>query len=256
MSQAKLFLLHGWGLGRAVWTPCLPTLQAHGDIRLHDLPGYGAAAADTPADPAPAAGADGFLAAARAFADALPPGSALCGWSLGALLAVQAALLAPERVGRLILIGATPCFACREGWTKAQPPTLLADFASRVGTDARGTLQRFVALFNQGDANARAIGRGIARDVLTAGLPDRATLLAGLDWLGTVDLRARVADLACPVLLVHGARDPLMPLAAAEWLAAQLPRARLDVFAEAGHAPFLSDPARFTRLASEFLHAD
>ena len=45
-----------------------------------------------------------------------------------------------------------------------------------------------------------------------------------------------------------------MPLAAAQWLADRLPHARLEVFADAAHAPFLNDPGRFARLVGDFLH--
>jgi pimeloyl-[acyl-carrier protein] methyl ester esterase len=182
-------------------------------------------------------------------------GTALCGWSLGALLAMRAALLAPERVGRLILVGGTPSFTQRDDWTTAQPASLLQDFAAAVANDSRTTLQRFVALFNQGDSKARPIGREIARNVLSSPPPATATLLAGLDWLRDVDLRDRVAEITCPVLLIHGEHDPLMPLPAARWLADKLPQARLDVFPGAAHAPFLNDTERFARLVGGFLHA-
>ncbi len=91
--------------------------------------------------------------------------------------------------------------------------------------------------------------------MLTAPLPSTETLLTGLGWLRDIDLRNIVARITCPVLLIHGENDPLMPLAAAHWLAAQLPQATLDVFPGAAHAPFLNDPERFARRIGAFLHA-
>ena len=44
----------------------------------------------------------------------------------------------------------------------------------------------------------------------------------------------------------------LMPLAAAEWLADQLPGGRLSVFGQSGHAPFLSRPADCAGLIEGF----
>ena len=86
-------------------------------------------------------------------------------------------------------------------------------------------------------------------------MPATSTLLAGLDWLRDTDLRERVEALSCPLLLIHGERDPLMPLPASRWLADRLPQARLEVFADAAHAPFLNDPGRFAHLVGDFLHA-
>ncbi|MFT3960776.1 alpha/beta fold hydrolase [Propionivibrio sp.] len=245
MTRPDLVLIHGWGLRREVWSPCLDALREVADVRLADLPGYGET---------PDAGRS-FAEAARALADSLPAQATLCGWSLGALLAMQAARLAPERIGKLILVGATPRFTQDEDWPAAQPASLLDDFAAAVANDGRATLQRFIALFNQGDSKARPIGRDIARNVLSSPLPATPTLLAGLGWLRDTDLRIQAPEIACPLLLIHGAHDPLMPLAAAQWLADRLPHARLEVFADAAHAPFLNDPGRFARLVGDFLHA-
>ena len=245
LDSPSLALIHGWGLGRAAWQPIVTAVSACCNVHHVDLPGYGDAAPDLCS----------FEDTARRIVDSLPAGMILCGWSLGALLAMQAALLAPERVAGLVLVGATPCFTRHDGWADAQPTALLNDFAAAVANDGRTTLQRFVALFNQGDAKARPIGRDIARNVLSSPLPATSTLLAGLDWLRDTDLRERVEALSCPLLLIHGERDPLMPLPASRWLADRLPQARLEVFADAAHAPFLNDPGRFAHLVGDFLHA-
>lgn len=245
MTRPALVLIHGWGMNSGVWSPCLTALRDVADVRLADLPGYGGT---------PDSGRT-FVAAARALADSLPEDATLCGWSLGAMLAMQAALLAPSKVGRMVLVGGTPCFVQRDGWETAQPASMLDEFAGAVANDSRATLQRFVALFNQGDTRARPIGRDITRNVLSSALPASPALLAGLDWLRDVDLRECARNIVCPVLLIHGAHDPLMPLAAARWFAEQLPQARLEAFPDAAHAPFLHDPERFARLVGDFVHA-
>lgn len=243
-SGPDLALISGWGLGAAAWGPVVDTLAARCRVHLVELPGYGA----TPPDGA------GFVETAQAVAAALPDGIALCGWSLGALLALQAALQTPQRIARLILVGATPSFMQRADWAPAQPPALLDAFAAAVREDAGATLQRFAALLNQGDAQARRLTRALA-GAPGGALPDTSALAAGLRWLREVDLRAQLPAVAAPTLLIHGERDPLMPLAAAQWLAEHLPDARLASFAESAHAPFLADPARFCALVADFCGA-
>ena len=240
-----LALIHGWGIGKAVWQPVADLLTQ--DFRLHlvDLPGYGASADH---------GA-GFEETARQLLDALPADATLCGWSLGSQLALLAARFAPERVGRLILVGASPSFTQRDGWPQAQPPALLQSFSEAIAADAKATLQRFVALFNQGDTQARTLGRMIVKEVLGGTIPPTDTLLTGLDWLRDVDLRERLPQIATPALLIHGEHDPLMPLAAARWLADNLPEATLEIFPGVAHAPFLNQPERFARLIGDFCHA-
>ena len=244
MTKPDLALIHGWGLGHGIWTPCVELLNAFSHIYPVKLPGYGEVSDS----------GETFTQVARSITNALPAGITLCGWSLGSLLAMQAALLAPERVGQLILVAGTPCFAQRDDWKDAQPASLLNGFADAVDHDAKATLQRFAALMNQADTKARQISREITRGVLSSSLPPVATLQRGLAWLRDIDLRDRLPEIACPVLLIHGENDPLMPLSAARWLAERLPQAQLEIFCGAAHAPFLNDPERFARLVGDFLH--
>ena len=283
-----LALIHGWGVGAAAWDELLPLLTPNFRVHRIALPGYQATANSSaaerikrsfqpvprqdprqstileavpgkaPLDTLPGASSTNpadFIATAAAIAEALPAGCTLCGWSLGALLALQAAALAPQRVARLVLCGATPSFVDRDGWPQAQPATLLDSFDAALADDAAATLKRFIALFNQGDRQARAITRTLTRALAADGSADNATLARGLDWLRRVDLRATVKTIAQPMLVIHGDADPLMPLAAAQWLADALPQAQLTVFGGAAHAPFLSDRERFARLLVDFCQA-
>ena len=272
-----LALIHGWGLGSAAWEPVVAALAQRCRVHLIDLPGYAMPESRMDKRPtnehsqqaheqsiledthcrtpsgAPYSPPD-FIQTSAALIEHLPDGCILCGWSLGGMLALQAALLAKQRVKGLILIGSTPSFMQREGWPHAQPPALLDTFSDAVTKDATATLQRFVALLNQGDAQARSLGRAMIRQALAAPLPDTTILLAGLGWLRDVDLRVRIPGITTPTLLIHGERDPLMPLAAAQWLKDELPQARLEIFPNAAHAPFLADPERFTTLLTDFCH--
>lgn len=249
LSQAdrpagNLVFVHGWGIGKAVWHASCERLAAHYPVHCVDLPGYGNSAPD----------AD-FMASAHALAAALPDECVLCGWSLGGMLALQAALIAPQCIKRLILVGTSPSFTQRGDWPDAQPLELLSTFSSAVADDAATTLQRFIALLNQGDSQGRALGRMLNRQLKEGTLPDTATLLSGLNWLRDVDLRQQLGALNIPTLLIHGENDPLMPLAAARWLHERLPAAQLEVFPGAAHAPFLNDPERFAKLIGDHCHA-
>ena len=179
-AMPDLFLIHGWGLGNLAWSDALPALQQRFKLHPLALPGYG----DSHSGPYPT-----FAETAVALADAIPAGAYVCGWSLGALLALQIAAQSPQRLAGLILVGATPSFTQRADWQLAQTSALLDTFRAAIEQDATATLQRFVALLNQGDAQARTIGRALCRRLQSAPLADTNTLLAGLDWLRDVDLR-------------------------------------------------------------------
>jgi len=281
--KPNLVLLHGWGLGSNAWQPALPALQKRFTVHPFSLPGYrrpkelmdkqsaeassqapheqtlsGHMPCRSPSDAASSPTTNktlSFERTAEVLAEALPEGSVLCGWSLGGLLAMETAALAPQRFKRLILVGSTPRFTQLSDWPHAQAATLLGMFSLAVARNAADVLQRFIALLNQGDVQARAISRSMSQQLLAAPLPDTATLLAGLDWLRDVDLRAQLARISTPTLLIHGENDPLMPLPAAQWLARKLPDARLEIVAGAAHAPFLNDPEGFARRLGDFCDA-
>jgi len=240
-----LALIHGWGLGSAVWRPLLAPLARSCRLHLVELPGYGNAPDDTAA----------LTACARSLLATLPASVTLCGWSLGGLLAMRAALLAPQRISGLVLVGATPCFVQRSDWPAAQPASLLAGFADSLQQRPAATRQRFVALLCQGDSQARTLTRSLLGQLRQEAPPAVAALQRGLEWLRDTDLRPLLPAIARRSLLLHGANDAVSPLAAARWLQRTLPACRLEVFPDAGHAPFLTDPARCGDLLSQFCHA-
>ena len=234
---APLVFIPGWCLGRR---PLQTTVDALGG-QFIDLPGY----ADAPL-------ITDFNQAADAVAQQLEAGSTLCGWSLGAQLALAVAARAPEKVGKLVLVAGTASFVQRDGWPHAMPPAMLADFAAGIAADVEAMLPRFVGGFNRGDARAKEVTRELLE--LADPRPSGSVLAAGLDWLRDVDLRPQLAQVQAPTLLIHGAADPLMPQGAAEALAAAIPGAQLALFAECAHAPFISRPDDFLSAVRRFLN--
>ncbi len=236
----NLVLWHGWGMS-SCWNALSEQLGDHCNVRIQPLPGY----QETPtAKPyAPDVIVDKLVAN-------LPSPVTLCGWSMGSMLAMQAALRHPEKIERLILIGATPSFILRDGWEQGMEPLLLTSFSTAIRFNVLEAFQRFIALFNHNDTQSK----DIVRELMKENLPPTDILLAGLDLLRNTDLRFQAASIRQPTLLIHGVKDPLMPLGAAQWLANTLPNARLEVLNNAAHAPFLSDTPYCASLIKDFLH--
>jgi len=235
---AHVTFLPGWCVGRGP----LKAAVAAQNGQILDLPGYG----ETPL-------ISDFYAAADAMAAHLQPASTLVGWSLGAQLAMAIAARAPEKVGKLVLIAGTTSFVQRDGWPHAMAAEMLAEFAAGVAADIEAMLPRFVGGFNRGDARAKTVTSELL--ALADRRPAGEVLATGLNWLRDVDLRPLAPQIKAPPLLIHGANDPLMPLAAAQALAALIPDAELAIFADCAHAPFLSQPAAFNARLASFLNA-
>ncbi len=238
-------LVHGWGLHGGVWHDLAARLAATQRVVVPDLPGHGRSRV----------AGDGFTL--EALADTVQrrlTGPAVwIGWSLGALVALTAARRFPGAVERLVLIGATPRFVQAPDWPHAMASDTLARFARELETDYRGTLLRFLSLQAGAGEAGRATVRRLRAVLAGADEPTPAALRAGLRLLAETDLRAELAGIGVPALVVHGGRDRLAPPGAGEYLAAHLPAARLAAIAGAGHAPFLSHPEATWRAVADFL---
>ena len=64
-----------------------------------------------------------------------------------------------------------------------------------------------------------------------------------------------LGKLTRPVLVSHGAKDPFMLPAMAQFTASQVKGARLSLYDNIGHSPFYEDAPRFNRELAEFVRA-
>ena len=190
--------------------------------------------------------ARGDAALAEACA-ALGPGPVrIAGWSLGALLALDAALAAPGRFAGVALVAGTARFcADGEGHPGAEPRALRA-MAARLSRDPDAVRRAFAAACGAPEGGAAAAWW----EAQAAGFAAPA-LRRGLEALAALDLRRRAGALRVPVRLVHGGADAVVPPAAAAALAASLPDARLRVLPGHGHALPHTAPAAVAATLAE-----
>jgi len=237
-------LLHGWGSTARVWDDLAGRLAPRVRVHVPDLPGYGAMPRRAPCT---------LEAMADNMARCAPRRCHVVGWSLGGEVALAWARRAPHQVRRLVLIGTTPCFASRPGWPCATAPAVLREFGRLLAADRAGTVARFIAVQARGDARALRLGGVLAQS--SARSASDSVLAAGLTVLLDADLRRDLRRVRQPALVLHGARDRIVPPAAGRWLAAALPDARFSLLRACAHAPFLSQPARVARELREFFDA-
>jgi pimeloyl-[acyl-carrier protein] methyl ester esterase len=248
-NRLDLVLLHGWGMNSGVWNALAPEFSA--DFRLHpiELPGHGAAAFD-PSWQALEDWADAALAAA-------PEQAVWLGWSLGAMVAMQAALQTrahkAERIMALILAAATPRFVQAADWRVAMAESTFARFHAGLLENPTQTLQRFLALQVRGSEDQRETLRRLRAGIATRPQPRQDALVSGLTLLREEDLRARLADIRQPTLWLFGERDTLVPADVAERVRLLMPGARCELIGGAGHAPLLSHGRQSQAAISSFL---
>lgn len=240
-SGPDLVLLHGWSMDGSIWGAFADELARYFRLHLVDLPGHGVS---------PRKFALTIDSLASAAAGVLPPRCLLCGWSLGGMVALHLAATRAARPRGLVLIGSTPRFAAADDWPHGTAQEALASFAAELDADPVTLLARFRASMCRSDNAEKRLRRLMS--ALPAPPSDLTALREGLDILRDTDLREDARRIAVPTLVVHGARDAVVPPGAGDWLAAHIGGARRHVFDDCTHLPFLSRPEDCAALVRQF----
>lgn len=253
-SEPTIVCLHGYADSADTWRPVLERLAAAGRRALAvDMPGFGRAGAR-----APGPLVEQFDAFADALLDDVGP-AVLMGNSLGAATAVRAATRRPERVAALVALD-DPLNA--RHWlarlARTRPlPVQLWNGVGRIPVPAPA-----VKWATQVAAKRVLYGSGAAVDPVVLGhWTDSVSGPSALATLGRYAFQYAVETtdghrgirVTCPTLIVHGARDRIIPVEASRTLHRQIPGSDLVVLPRSGHCPQLDDPDEVVRLTLRLL---
>jgi pimeloyl-ACP methyl ester carboxylesterase/predicted glycosyltransferase len=250
-GDPTILLLTSWAIVHAQqWKAQVPFLARR--FRVITVEGRGNGRADRPTT-ATAYGDREYVMDAIAVLDATGVDRAvLVGLSMGGRHALQAAAWYPGRVAGVMAIGAAlpwplpPDFdepkGSYEGWEKANRDYWLADY--------RGWVEFFMSQVFTEPHSTKQLEDGVGWGLETTA----ETLLLTVPAIGAVtaaDAEALCAQVRCPVLIVHGDRDGIVPyetgVMLARWTGGQLVTIR-----GGGHAPTLRDPVQANLLIRDF----
>ena len=256
-SGPKLLLLHGYTDSAETWRGVLRELEARGRAAVAvDLPGFGQA---SPLQAGPVVPQiDSFVT--ELVEDHVRRGPvALVGNSLGGCVSVRAAARGLPIAG-VATIG-----------DPAAGPWRLRAFA---GSPRTARLLQLASLLPVPHAAFRMLMRPGIRRILygTPRTADPEVLERFLAWMVAMggsrgllrQIRTVAEDIAaghgeleleCPLLIVHGARDRIVPVRGSQILHASVHGSQLHVEPRWGHCPQLDDPAGLTRLLLEWTAA-
>ncbi|MFI9803803.1 alpha/beta fold hydrolase [Streptomyces sp. NPDC052301] len=242
-SGPGLLLAHGAGGSvEANYGPIIGGLAAEHTVVGIDYPGSG----QTPDTHEPLE-LDDLADQLVAAADAEGLGTfAICGYSLGGPVAIRAAVRHPERVTALVLSATFASLDTRTDLTAAiwhqlyesGHHLLLAQYMTHLAlsTPALNSLTPTqVRAAAEQTASAVPAGTGVQ-----------------VDLVRRADVRADLAAIAVPTLVVVTTRDNLIPAPLQHELAAAIPGARTTELAT-GHLPFLEQPNQWLELITGFL---
>ena len=255
-ANPPVILIHGWLLHSRSWRSVMPALEAaHYCIAL-DLPGFADSAKPRERRVYTIAA---YARTVLALADLLGLSRfALAGHSMGGQIALHlASSLAPDRVTRLVAVApavtgrlaafirmvTVPQMAVGHVMPFAVPPTAALFRHPRIAPIMFGSWFNRAPPFETWQ-----------EDVLRATQPDIVTpaFWSALSIKST-DLTPRLKDVKAPVLFIAGRNDRVVSVSESVRAAEHVPGARLEIFEDCGHFPFLEYPEKFNALIRSFL---
>ena len=230
-----VIILHGWGGTIESVKPIVQCLSHDYTTFAVDLPGFGESA-----QPPTTWGVLDYANWVAGFMDSVGcPRAHILGHSFGGRIGIALAAHFPALVDRLILVDSagirprrTPVTQLRVYSFKGlRSLILLIPFPSWK----KGAVRRLGAIFGSADyRNANAL-----RDIFVRVVNE--------------DLRPVLPAIQALTLLVWGENDEDVPVAHGKLMAQEIPHARLEILAGAGHFSYMDRLPQFCRIVRDFL---
>lgn len=218
-EREPLVLLPGLLCDAALWRPQIDALSDIADMSVADV------------------SRDSSIAgmAARALA-AAPQRFALAGLSMGGYVAQEIMRTEPDRVTRLALLDTSSRADSEEQASRRRGLIELASKGKFKGVTPR-LLPYLIHPDRMEDTALTGIVMAMAEHVgRDAFLRQQKAILSRIDG------RDRLAEIACPTLVLCGRQDSLTPLKVSEEMADRIPGARLVIVEDCGHLSTLERP--------------
>ncbi len=226
-----ILFVHGAGMDHTIWTLQARYFAHHGANALAlDLPGHGRS--EGPAKPSIGAMADWLLMVLDALGSTP---TILVGHSMGALVCLQTAAVAADRVSGLALLGVSPSMPVHPGLLEAAAANLplATELVASWGHGPAGHVGGNPAPGGWLMGHALKLLERAPRDVLHN---DLAACHAYKDGLKAA------ASIPCPTLIVSGAMDRMTPASAGAKLAQAINLAASQNIEAAGHLMLVEKP--------------
>ena len=247
---SPLLLLHGSGPGvsaYANWRLVMPALAEHTRVLAFDFAGFGYSEAPDDTEFSPAAWLDQLVA----FLDAVGVEKvSVVGNSFGGSMALALAIHHPERVDKLILMGAAGVqFELTAG--------LDAVWGYEPSPEAMGRLMRETFAYD-----ASLITDDMVQGRYTASLRTQDAFARMFPaprqrWVDSMAHSAtELRGITAPTLLVHGRDDQVVPLQTSQTMLHLIDDAQLHVFGRCGHWTQIEYAQPFVRIVVDFLGHD
>lgn len=239
-----IILLPGFGFQSEVWRKIAERLSLKYRISLVDIPGYEHDHNQCP---------DTYTldTIGQQLLEGLPKNAIWMGWSFGGMIAAWIAIYFPKAIDKLIMVASSPKFVSDHQWPGISEVELKS-FGKQLVYNQEKTLMRFLMLQCCNNDYAKKSIK-VLKKMLLHQVYNKTTLLKNLNILSETDLRADFHKIICPVLLVLGELDAVVPAKIENYFQSLENNIKIEIIKQAGHVPFISHEAEFLKIIETFL---
>lgn len=244
-----MVLVHGFGCDQQMWRFLTPAFVDRYRVVLLDL--VGAGQSDLEAyDPARYASLEAHAEDVLEVLAALNLYNVvLVGHSVGASIAMLAAIREPERVGKLVLVSPSPRFLNDVGYTGGFEQADIEELLDTMDSNYLGWSAALAPVI-MGQPSESALTSDLHQSFCRT-TPAIAKHFARVTF--QADNRAELPRVHTPSLIIQSAHDALAPVAVGTYLHQQLADSQLLVLATTGHCPHMSEPTATIAAIEAFL---
>jgi 3-oxoadipate enol-lactonase len=238
-SNPSLMLSNSLGSDLSMWDAQAAVFAQKFHLLRYDMRGHGKSSS-----PAPPYSVSQLADDLLALADSVGfTRFHLCGLSVGGMIGMQLALHSPERLNKLVLCNTAAKLGTHEMWN-ARIDTVQNEGMSAVAklTPARW----FTPAFQKSNPER------VADSLRVLEALDRNGYIGGCSAVRDFDLRAEIAGITVPTLVISGTHDPAATPADGRYLAENIPGARY-VELNTSHISSIEDPTGLNAAVLSFL---
>ena len=240
-----LLLIHGYPLSRKIWKPQMDGLAKNASMIRLDLRGHGESypfegeyQMDLLAD-------DCYKLLLNTQ---LSPPIVVCGLSMGGYVAFALYRRYPQLFKAMILTSTRAGPDSPEG--KASRETGIKNARQNgISSIVDGMTPKLVSPFTL--TTKKELVSSIREIMLETSTNGVVGALQGMR--DRADSTPLLAEIECPVLIIHGADDQIIPFIESEKMCEQISDARLVAIAQAGHLPNMEQPERYNQVVRDFI---
>ncbi|QLJ02565.1 alpha/beta hydrolase [Streptomyces sp. NEAU-sy36] len=242
-------LAHGFGCDQNMWRLTVPALARDYRVVLFDYVGSGRSELSAFSEERYSC-LDGYARDAVEVCEALDLRDAVfVGHSVSAMIGVQAAAVAPERIGALVMVAPSPRYIDEDGYRGGFSAEDIDELLASLDSNYLGWSAAMAPVI-MGNADRPELGEEL-KNSFCATDPDMARVFARTTFLS--DSRDDLKSVRVPTLVLECTQDVIAPREVGAFVHQSIPGSTLVTLDATGHCPHLSAPEATNEAITAFL---